>query len=112
MLDRHLAALVLASENKINIHKYSTPDQRAELRGVLHSGSSEQADRHGESTARNAAAPVRKAPVHQRKARAKSNSVFVVYGRNERLRKSMFDFLRALAGCGKTRLKDVTPEML
>ena len=30
LLDRHLAALVVASENGINIQKYSTPDERAQ----------------------------------------------------------------------------------
>lgn len=32
LLDRHLAALVVASENGINIQKYSAPDERAQIR--------------------------------------------------------------------------------
>src|SRR5579871_2938019 len=41
LLDRHLAALVVASENGINIQKYSTPEERAQVRGTLHRGNSD-----------------------------------------------------------------------
>jgi hypothetical protein len=33
-LDRHLAAIVLASENGINIAKYATSDELAMIRGA------------------------------------------------------------------------------
>ena len=43
LLDRHLAALVVASENGINIQKYSSPEERAQIRGSLrHAGSDGQ----------------------------------------------------------------------
>src|SRR6185437_14854714 len=38
MLDRHLAAFVVASENGVNIQKYSTPEERAQIRGSLRPG--------------------------------------------------------------------------
>src|SRR5579864_484989 len=37
MLDRHLAAFVVASENGINIQKYSTPEERLQIRNGLRS---------------------------------------------------------------------------
>jgi hypothetical protein len=95
MLDRHLAALVLAVESGINIHKYSTPEQRAGLGGARNvAGAAKEAAvdlrRSGRThgTARRVA--------ERSKNPKKDNSVFVVYGRNEGLRKSMFGFLRAL----------------
>jgi predicted nucleotide-binding protein len=96
LLDRHLAALVVASENGINIQKYSTAEERAEIRG---------------STTKSALALpaenslVPNPPPSKRAAKAKKgsvsskprdNTVFVVHGRNEKLRSSLFDFLRAL----------------
>jgi predicted nucleotide-binding protein len=99
LLDRHLAALVVASENGINIQKYSTPEERAQIRGSLRPGS------HGSEASQQTQAPngpeprVRKqvrARRNQKVARAKDNSVFVVHGRNDQLRRSLFDFLRAL----------------
>jgi len=96
MLDRNLAALLLASENGINIHKYSTPNERAEIRGAI-----AQAAEPGARPVANDGVPpsaVRGAiPRRARKlSRAGDNSVFVVHGRNDTLRRSLFDFLRAL----------------
>jgi predicted nucleotide-binding protein len=96
LLDRHLAALVVASENGINIQKYSTPDERAQIRGTPRPGGSEAPQSHPDVGAEQ---PARR-PVRARKAvrivKAKDNSVFVVHGRNDKLRRSLFDFLRAL----------------
>jgi predicted nucleotide-binding protein len=93
MLERNLAALVLALRLGININRYSTPQQRNEIRGVRpnignnDSPPTASADlvprRTGDRTAKRA-------------KKAKGNSVFVVHGRDEELRKSMFGFLRAL----------------
>lgn len=94
MLERELAALVLASRNKINITPLSTPEQRRAISGV-----------YARPITNDIAAPatgVRPAPTRggARKVKpvkkTKSNSVFVVHGRDEELRKSMFAFLRAL----------------
>ena len=96
MLDRHLAALVLAGQNDINTNKYSTPEQRAEIRGA-------QRGRAGgfeaEMDAEIVERPVRRRGASKQKPakkRTKDNTIFVVHGRDEALRKSMFDFLRAL----------------
>lgn len=97
LLDRHLAALVVASENGINIQRYSTADERAQIRSSGHpvvmdppqqshvNTASEQQQRRQVRVKRNQGA-----------TKAKDNSVFVVHGRNDKLRRSLFDFLRAL----------------
>jgi predicted nucleotide-binding protein len=99
ILDRHLAALVVASENGINIQKYSTPDERAQVRGSLRTGGGSADAPHPTQTANAPQAQPRKQGKAKRSvkaAKAKDNSVFVVHGRNEKLRRSLFDFLRAL----------------
>ncbi len=96
LLDRHLAALVVATENGINIHRFSTPEERAQLRGNLATGLPDTA----QSPASTGPAQPPRRPARLRKtstiAKTKDNSVFVVHGRNDRLRRSLFDFLRAL----------------
>jgi predicted nucleotide-binding protein len=98
LLDRHLAALVVASENGINVQKYSTPEERAQIRGSLRPGGS-GGDSQQTQSANGPQVPVRKQGKAKRTAKpakAKDNSVFVVHGRNEKLRRALFDFLRAL----------------
>lgn len=95
MLDRHLAALVLASRRHININKYSTAADRAEVRGAIQG-------RRGDSEERPSPPPALEPPPRPRTIkkkpakRTKGNTVFVVHGRDDALRRSMFDFLRAL----------------
>jgi predicted nucleotide-binding protein len=94
-LPRNVAALKLAAENDINISKkaYATEEERALLRGApprapsasLPSVAQAQAPR---KTARRPARP--------RPPERKSNSVFVVHGRNKAARDAMFALLRAL----------------
>lgn len=95
-LERELAALVCASRLRINIQKYSTHEQRNAIRNYL-AGANSNSQR---SPASLATAPAKHAPARRGKAvkrqKTKSNSVFVVHGRDEALRKSMFEFLRAL----------------
>ncbi len=94
-LPRHLAAMSLAAENGINIQKYATPEDLAELRGNVRSDT---------PTVRLPAETEKhlKAPKNQTKKKRKAsskrrgNSVFVVHGRNEKLRKSLFSFLRSI----------------
>ena len=94
-LDLHLAALVLARRLGISINKYSTPQQRAEIRSA-------HADVR-RNAAEGAAPPSEPHIARNRKERkakprkTKGNSVFVVHGRDEDLRKSMYAFLRALS---------------
>jgi predicted nucleotide-binding protein len=96
LLDRHLAALVVATENGVNIHKFSTPEERAQIRGSVTLGGSDVP----QSSANSAPAQPVKRPGRAKKvpvtAKARDNSVFVVHGRNDKLRRSLFDFLRAL----------------
>jgi predicted nucleotide-binding protein len=95
MLDRHHAALVLAAENNISIQKYSSPQDRAAIRGTLNSidnGVTESAPPHVDAPTKGGLR--KRKPVKQ--SRTRDNSVFVVHGRDEGLRKSMFDFLRAM----------------
>lgn len=96
MLDRNLAALVLASESGVNIHKYSTNEERAQIRGAANTNSG-QID--GPSPAVSVEQPVRKAAKGKKTtkvSKAKDNSVFVVHGRDDKLRSEVFNFLRAL----------------
>lgn len=91
-LARKLAALVLATEHGINISKYSTEDERAEIRASMNGlakalplrvvSESAQKDR-GQRSNRKARPP-----------KARDNSVFVVHGRDDALRRAMFSLLR------------------
>jgi predicted nucleotide-binding protein len=100
LLDRHLAALVVASENGINIQKYSTPEERAQIRGSLRPGGGGSDAPQQQSQAANGAEPRARKQVRVKRipkvSKAKDNSVFVVHGRNDKLRRALFDFLRAL----------------
>ena len=94
MLDRHLAALVLASELGVNIQRFSTPEERAHIRGSLPtSGAASPAQSTVQMLKTSHGRQVKRS---LKSAKAKDNSIFVVHGRNEALRKSMFEFLRAL----------------
>ncbi len=98
LLDRHLAALVVASENGINVQKYATTEERAQIRGSLRPGGAANPPQQV-SPAASSVQQVRKRAKpkgNQKVAKAKDNSVFVVHGRNDKLRRSLFDFLRAL----------------
>jgi predicted nucleotide-binding protein len=95
MLEPNLAALNFADAKGVGIRRYSSEWEREQLRRA----------RAGLPRAHEA--PASPAPVspptsgkRSRAAQAvrapKDGSVFVVHGRNEALRKSMFDFLRSL----------------
>ena len=95
-LPRELAAISLASDCGINISRFATPQQLAEIRSA--------ASRPQAGAAVDASPPDTPSYVHssnrnpkrrQRPSRKKGNHVFVVHGRNERLRKGMFQFLRS-----------------
>lgn len=90
-LDRHLAALVLAGRLGISIDKYSTREERAEIRGASRPNMPEPTRLASEPQAVRARKERKSKP-----QKTKGNLVFVVHGRDEELRKSMFAFLRAL----------------
>jgi len=92
VLERDLAALLLATRHNININRFSTPAQRAEIRGA----SRVSADPEPERERRPLESPRRASKAKKPARKSKGKSVFVVHGRDEALRKSMFDFLRAL----------------
>jgi predicted nucleotide-binding protein len=100
MLDRHHAALVLAARRGININKYSTAQERAEIRGVVQGGNGGGRRRDPEQVESEIVEyQPRRRPAQKGKParrRTKENTVFVVHGRDEPLRRSMFEFLRAL----------------
>jgi predicted nucleotide-binding protein len=87
---RHLAALMLAGDNRISFQKYATKEDLADLRG--HGNRVHQEIPIAASPARSGVRRTKGRVV----ARLKDNTVFVVHGRDEALRKSMFAFLRAL----------------
>ncbi len=89
---RHLGALLLAGENNISVQKYASLEELAELRGTPH---------HAPATV--SAAPTSSARVIARKGKTaskvpktKENTVFVVHGRDTKLRDAMYEFLGAL----------------
>jgi len=93
-LERDLAALVLARRNNININKFSNLGQRNEIRGNAPAPAREQ---EPDRERRPAEPPRRASKAAKKKAKkTKGNTVFVVHGRDDALRRSMFDFLRAL----------------
>lgn len=100
-MERPQAALLLGMREGINVNKYSTPAERAEVRGWLGGGGSrwDPDDNRevapGASAARRAA-PSKSKPAKKKKRRSKDNTVFVVHGRDDALRRSMFEFLRTL----------------
>jgi predicted nucleotide-binding protein len=89
-LSRLLAVFLLASKNKINIQRFATSEQLAELRGV---------QRHHPVVPSSAPTkhdpPPRFAKPKPIKT-TKNNSIFVVHGRDTKLNEDIFGFLRAI----------------
>jgi predicted nucleotide-binding protein len=85
--------LVLAARRGINLNRYSTPEERAEVRGHLGGGHRRRDPEEPRPAefARKAAAPAKKS-----KRPTRGKTVFVVHGRDQALRESMFAFLRAI----------------
>jgi Predicted nucleotide-binding protein containing TIR-like domain len=94
MLERDLAALVLATRYDININRFSTPGQRNEIRGNARGAGGDKELPPGPASESPRRTVGRKGKPAKKKTKGKS--VFVVHGRDVQLRKSMFDFLRAL----------------
>jgi predicted nucleotide-binding protein len=90
-LSRHQAAIVLASRRRINFSRFAEPEDLAAIRSA------------GGFTGHRAPSPSHDAPVVSRPRlpgpsvkKEPSNSVFVVHGRNEQVRRDLFEFLRNL----------------
>lgn len=98
-LPRQLAAIALASERGINISRFATAEDLATIRQTAIAAMprsviapAEQPQAATLRASRRARSQRSKAPAPRRRG----TSVFVVHGRNETLRNSMFQFLRAL----------------
>jgi hypothetical protein len=87
---RHLGALLLAGDNGLSIQKYATAQDLADLRGVHH---------HVPVSTAPAQAPSQPRGLPKSRARSKrtkENTVFVIHGRDAKLRDSVYGLLRAL----------------
>ena len=89
---RDIAALLLAWKLGISVQKYADDEQLNRLEGVT--GESDGPPRTLNRATTTPTANQRTKPKKGKKT--KGNSVFVVHGRDEALRKSMFEFLRSL----------------
>jgi predicted nucleotide-binding protein len=89
---RHLGALLLAGDNGISQQKYATTEDIADLRGIPHHV---PVAVNGPRATAPPRAVLRKAKV-TKIAKTKENTVFVVHGRDERLRDAMYELLGAL----------------
>ena len=95
VLEPNLAALSFATSKGIAINRYSSAVERADLRSAIagHGRVLPQPPSIMSSGRREA----KKTPARvAAKKTKKDNTIFVVHGRNESLRKSMFDFLRSI----------------
>lgn len=100
-LPRNLAAISVAMDYGVNISRFATADDLAAIRGAR---SSAPALSRTETNSVQMTVPVSRGNSRgghsnrgsrQKKPKKKGNAVFVVHGRNEKLRKAMFQFLRA-----------------
>ncbi len=93
-LERHIAALYLARQHNINIDKYSTYEQRSELRGIKIQA--------GPVPARDVSEHVPTKPLSRKSNSSKvprksvDKSVFVIHGRDAELNESIYNFIRSL----------------
>jgi predicted nucleotide-binding protein len=99
LVSRRAAAMLLARKLQVNFSRYATADDRAEMRG--HAVSSAAIADEGEAST---GVPVALAPEVSTKSKAakpalkptKTNTLFVVHGRDKKLNEDMFSLLRSL----------------
>jgi len=91
-MPRHLAAIALAASRGININQFATEEYYAAIRGATHARASDPAPAPAPAAPRRSTRGGRPSRGRRRPGRM----VFVVHGRDEALRRSMFDFLRAV----------------
>ena len=90
---RHIGALLVAGDNNISIQKYASAEDHAELRGIpTHVPVAVDAASAAPPPARSV---VRKGGA-AKILKTKENTVFVVHGRDTKLRDAMYEFLGAL----------------
>lgn len=86
-----VAALEVASLEGINFQRFATQDQLERLRAARAAVSSP-----GAGSAPAPARSARKAGRTKAKAKSPGKYVWIVHGRNDRMRRAMFDFVRSL----------------
>jgi predicted nucleotide-binding protein len=88
---RHLGALLLAGDNNISLQKYASAQDLADLRGIPnHVPVAVNADTPAASRPATRKAKTRKI------VKTKENTIFVVHGRDAKLRDSIYQLLGAL----------------
>lgn len=96
-LPRHVAALLVARDAKVNFSRFASETDLAMMRGVavqhstVRSAPTSSVPSSDASISRETRKPKRAASKPNQ-----SNRVFVVHGRNKTVRKGLFDFLRAV----------------
>lgn len=97
-LPRNLAAIVVASEHGINISPFATEEDLASIRQGARSSIPPSVVVPGEFDKHKERGHKTKAQSRSfKEIRRRGNTVFVVHGRNERARRALFEFLRALS---------------
>lgn len=101
LISRRLAMLLLARDSGVAIGRLASDDEKEELRGLerhrVPEASAAPASPAPELLPPSRSAPRAAAPAPTRRPRpTRDDEVFVVHGRDEAIRESMFTFLRAL----------------
>jgi len=95
-LPRKLAAISLASQNRLPIHRFATDGELAQLRGLPAPSppvvSTAIPDKIETMPTQRLASRPSSRPIKQ----TKTNTIFVVHGRDHKLNEDIFSFLRAL----------------
>lgn len=98
-LPRHVAALLVARDARVSFSRFASEEDLAMMRGIA-GGSSIAA--HASTDVTSAGVGTNSKRIHKRKSnlpkirRPRGNYVFVVHGRNEKVRKSLFALLRSV----------------
>lgn len=92
MLDNRLAAIALANQNGINVNRFATTSDLAEIRGTARPPTVTSAGPPPPAKMPRRSVGPKKIGAKKPKGKA----VWVVHGRNTKLRDSLFDFLRAI----------------
>lgn len=101
LLPRHLAAVKLAAEHGINVSRMATAEELAEIRqasqGSQTSALPIQSVRLPKSQPTNKKGKSKRSDKKRTKASTRrGTSVYVVHGRNDKMRRAMFSFLRSV----------------
>lgn len=97
-LPRNLAAIKLAADSGINISKFATAEDLSTIRGTTtgRANSIPVTTLPASATKPSTSKKKRKSGAVTPSAKRRGTSVFVVYGRNEKMRQSLFQFLRSV----------------